>query len=716
MEHSIFMRESEVYLHASSGEEAPGCDDLSQLSAPERLAALQRTELFDSAPDPTFDRFTRIACRLLSTPISLVTLVDHERQFFMSASGPGAPWQSQNSTPLSHSLCKYVAAEKAKLIIENARTDARFASSGAVQEMGVVAYLGVPIFTPGSEAIGSFCVMDEVARSWTPGDVRALEDLGALVNSEVGIRWRIGERKRLAELLKNDDRFAECIADISPAALFVYDAPDGRSLYINQELWPALGYQPDDIEALGVKVLQRLMHPNDFPRFQEHLRHLRASPNNEPHTFEYRMRHADGEWRWFYSRDTILSRDGAGKVTRIAGSALDITLLKKAEQALRDADRRKDEFLATLAHELRNPLAAIRHAVEVLKEAAPDPESLAWARTVLDRQSHQLAAIVDDLIDVARITHGKVSLHKTPMDLEGAVQRTVQMLTPLAQSRHQHLEMSISGETLWVEADPARLEQIIVNLITNAIKYSDDEARIWVQVSREGNELLLRVRDTGIGIEADSLERIFELFAQVPATSERGSGGLGIGLTLIKRLAEMHGGSVTVFSEGRGKGSEFCVHLPALNPSPPSRDEPPAAAENAAAPPPRAKRQPERILIVDDNEDSARGLARILDRRGYTVQTVHQGTAALSASQEFQPDVVLLDIGLPGMNGHQVAEQLRAHGFRETLLLAITGYGQEQDIARSREAGFNFHFVKPVELAPLLAAIEGHEPAPETRL
>ncbi|MGV3534048.1 MAG: hybrid sensor histidine kinase/response regulator, partial [Chthoniobacteraceae bacterium] len=361
-----------------------------------------------------------------------------------------------------------------------------------------------------------------------------------------------------------------------------------------------------------------------------------------------------------------------------------------------------------LAHELRNPLAAIRHAVDVLGEPVEDHETLEWARTVLDRQSRQLAAIVDDLLDIARITRGKITLRKVPVDFAAVVERAVEILTPPAKARSQRLALSIEGGPLWVEGDPARLEQIVVNLINNAIKHCDDGVHISAQIQREGKDVLLRVCDNGTGIDPDRLDHIFELFAQMPASTERGADGLGIGLTLIKRLTEMHGGSVRALSEGRGKGSEFQVRIPAWDaPVVPAAAPLEVRREATATASPR---KPERILIVDDNEDSTRGLTRILERRHYEVRTVHTGAAALGAAQDFRPDVILLDIGLPGMNGHQVAEQLRANGFSETVLIAITGYGQERDIARSRQVGCDFHFVKPVDTDALLGAIDGTMP------
>src|SRR5690606_19687187 len=282
-----------------------------------------------SRSDGTFDRFTHIAARLLSTPISLVTLLDEHRQFFAGAAGPGYPWQAECSTALSHSLCKFVAAARAKLALEDARVDPRFNTCGAVQELRVVAYLGVPIVTPDAEAIGSFCVIDNVPHAWSQDDLQMLEELGALVNREVATHWHIGERKRLAEMLETEETLAERIVEVSPAGLYVYDATDGHSLYTNREFWPELGYTSEQAAGLGAQALVQLMHPDDLPHFTKHLAELRSLADGEFRSFEYRLRHADGGWRWFYNRDTILSRDPLGTVTRIVGGALDITALKE---------------------------------------------------------------------------------------------------------------------------------------------------------------------------------------------------------------------------------------------------------------------------------------------------------------------------------------------------------------------------------------------------
>jgi PAS domain S-box-containing protein len=380
----------------------------------------------------------------------------------------------------------------------------------------------------------------------------------------------------------------------------------------------------------------------------------------------------------------------------------DITDRKRAEEALKEADHRKDEFLAMLAHELRNPLAPIRTAAQVLRLKGPAEPHLQLARDVIERQVQQLTRLVDDLLDLSRISRGKLNVQLEPVDLATVITRAVEISRPLIDARKHHLEVSLPGQAVQVEGDPARLAQVVSNLLNNAAKYTEEGGRIWLTVEpaserrRRPREVLLRVRDTGVGIAADMLPSIFEMFTQVQGSVSRSEGGLGVGLTLVRSLVELHGGSVTALSEGLGQGSEFVVRLPLLQKPPPPA---PAAREQPTR---TRKAPPRRILVVDDNTDAAETLALLLRLIGHEVRTAYDAPTALDVARAQPPDVVLLDIGLPGTDGLEVARRLRQNlGLNDALLVALTGYGQDEDRRRSHKAGFNAHLVKPVDLDAL---------------
>jgi PAS domain S-box-containing protein len=361
---------------------------------------------------------------------------------------------------------------------------------------------------------------------------------------------------------------------------------------------------------------------------------------------------------------------------------------------VRDADRRKDEFLAMLAHELRNPLAPIRNALQIMKQPGADGSVVERVREMMERQVQHMTRMVDDLLDVSRITRGKIELRKEVVDLASVVSRTVETSRPLIEDRHQELTVDLPPEPVCLEADPTRLEQVLANLLNNAVKYTDHGGHIWLTAEQQGSELILRVRDTGVGIAADMLARIFEPFVQSDRVLHHSQGGLGIGLTLVRSLVEMHGGTVQAQSDGPGKGSEFVVCLPVFCQQ--QQIGGVTAADEGSEP---ARATPKRrILVVDDNVDAAESLAMLLRLEGHDVRVAHDGPAALAAVEADPPDIVFLDIGMPVMNGYDVAMLLRQRpGLEHLQLVAMTGWGQEEDRRRSQEAGFNHHLVKPAD-------------------
>ncbi|HZX77988.1 ATP-binding protein [Lysobacter sp.] len=371
---------------------------------------------------------------------------------------------------------------------------------------------------------------------------------------------------------------------------------------------------------------------------------------------------------------------------------------RRIEQALRDADRRKDEFLAMLAHELRNPIAAIRNASYQLLRGA-DAAGAERCNALIERQSALLAGLVDDLLDVSRITRGLIALHREPCDFPDIVHSAVTSLRPNIDEKQHELELTMPARAVTITGDPARIEQVVLNLVGNAIKYTDPGGRIGVQVAIDGDTATLRVRDNGIGMSGEMLERVFDLFSQAERGLARSQGGLGVGLTIVRRLVELHGGTVDARSEGPGLGSEFLVRLPLA----------PAARTVVAPPSPHGEHPVHamRILVVDDRIDCADSMADVLRMHGHQVQTAHDGASALEQAGLLRPHVVLLDLGLPDIDGFEVARRLRQDpGHAAVRLIAISGYGQPGDVQRAREAGFDRHFIKPVAVTDLIETLQ----------
>jgi signal transduction histidine kinase/FixJ family two-component response regulator len=376
--------------------------------------------------------------------------------------------------------------------------------------------------------------------------------------------------------------------------------------------------------------------------------------------------------------------------------------LREQAQQLAEGARRKDEFLATLAHELRNPLAPISNALQLLKRAGIEPAMRDAALAMGERQLSQLVRLVDELLDVSRISRGKVELRKEPVTLQAILQAALETARPQIDKAGHRLLLEIPAEPVRIHADLTRLAQAVTNLLINAAKFTEPGGEIRLTARCQGDEVLIAVQDSGIGMAATELPKLFELFAQIESSRHHRPGGLGIGLALVKSLVVLHGGRVEAASAGIGRGSTFTIHLPRCTDLP--AVQPGAAARDASAPPAAGRR----ILIVDDDADVADSTALLLSRSGHEVRTVYDGATALEAAATYRPEIVLLDIGMPGMDGHEVARRLRAQpAFQGTLLVALTGWGQEQDRRRSREAGFDHHLVKPVDPDVLEAVVRG---------
>ncbi len=460
------------------------------------------------------------------------------------------------------------------------------------------------------------------------------------------------------------------------------------------------GVGPDEPVTFDVFISR--VHPEDRALVQASMdRVLDPQRSSGRYETEYRVVDAAGNERWV--RGTGHVRFQHGRPLHVIGTVQDVSTQKAIEAALRVADRRKDEFLATLAHELRNPLAPIRNAAQILASPKLDETALQWSRQVIQRQVTHMAWLLDDLLDVARITQGKLELRRERISLAGVIETAVEAARPLIDGKRHALAIELPEPDVEIDADPLRLAQVISNLLTNAAKYTDPGGRIALVACLAPPNLAITVRDTGIGISPGALRSIFEMFSQVADTLSRSEGGLGIGLALIKGLVELHGGSIEARSEGAGRGSEFVVHLPL-----------PTAAGNAAvrseANPVGKPRSGRRVLVADDNQDAADSLGLILELAGHQVRVAHGGHSALQIAAEFHPDVVLLDIGMPDLNGYDTARALRAAPGGEDLeLIALTGWGHPDDKRRAAEAGFDRHLTKPVDPAALEALLRGAE-------
>lgn len=384
--------------------------------------------------------------------------------------------------------------------------------------------------------------------------------------------------------------------------------------------------------------------------------------------------------------------------------------LESTTAALQEANRRKDEFLAMLAHELRNPLAPIRTAVQLLRLKELDESQRAGARDMIERQVEHLVCLIEDLLDVSRITRGMITLHREPVLVDAIIARAIETTRPAIDARRHQLTLELPHELMTVDGDKTRLVQIIGNILHNAAKFTDAGGRIVLKVAREGREAVISVKDSGIGIPPDQLGPIFELFTRVHDESESGQSGLGIGLALVRRLAEMHDGTVTAYSAGPGLGAEFIVRLPLVA----TQAAPMVAQPTQSQAMPRVEAR--RILIADDNYDAADALAILLKFRGHDARVAHDGEEALAVAQKFEPHVVLLDLGMPKMDGYETARRIRRELWgKQAMLVAVTGWGQQKDRQRTAEAGFDAHLVKPVTDFDLLQALAaGAEPRPKS--
>ncbi len=507
----------------------------------------------------------------------------------------------------------------------------------------------------------------------------------------------ITERKRAEALLRQSVERFRILAESMPLIIFTAQ-PDGALDYFNQHWAEFTGLPNGAIENLN---WARFVHPEDLVETDRQWRHSVAT--GTPLQLEHRFRRSDGDSRWHLSRANAL-RDVAGNLLIWTGSSTDIDDQKCSENTLKQADQRKNEFLAMLAHELRNPLAALNCGLALLTGASHESDRN-WALTMAEHQVRHLTRMIDDLLDTSRITRGTFHLRLERVRPAELIERAVASVRHLADAQGHHLLLAMAPDLPELEADPARLEQVICNLLTNAVKFTPRDGRIELSVDTERGDLVLTVRDTGIGIAPDFLPHVFDSFAQVDKSLVRERGGLGIGLTLVKAIVELHGGSVEARSDGLHRGSEMIVRLPTLGVDDAVGSGPPSLGDRSILGADRVSEQ-RRILVVEDNLDYALGLRRLLESSGHEVRIYNDGLEALSQAPAFDPDVVIVDLGLPGMDGYEMARRIREDpSFARVKLVVISGSASQEDQERSRKIGVDEHLAKPVRLDELLRVV-----------
>ncbi len=561
-------------------------------------------------------------------------------------------------------------------VIHDARHDSRAVQLRAseLSPLGIGALISVPLLR-GGLPVALLFVVAAAPRRWSTSEVELAEHVA-------GIVWPAFEKARADRALAASEERLRLAQAVARVGVWEWD-PESDYCFLSPECHDLFGVDPASPHRLS--ELLECIDPEDVGEVKEALDACRSSGSRD---FEYRYRHPANGQCWIHSKTGAVWHAGR---QRIVGIHLDVTGRKHAEATLQEVNQRKDEFLAMLAHELRNPLAPIRNAAQIMRLYTKGNPKLEWVRAVIERQSRHLTRLVDDLLDVSRIVRGQITLEKATVELNDIVRHALETSRPLMRERKHELTVSVPGDSIRLEADLTRLAQVLANLLINAAKYTPEGGHIWLEAEREGSGVLLRVRDTGMGITPSLLPRVFDLFTQGARTLDRAQGGLGIGLTLVKRIVEMHGGTVQARSGGSGEGSEFILRLPVLS-------APRLAAQQEQARPSEADHgERVRVLVVDDNVDAAESIAMLLSLQGHEVRSVHAAKEALETARSFHPHLVLLDIGLPGMDGYEVARRLRSQQFENMRIVAITGYGQQSDRDRAREAGFDQHLVKPID-------------------
>ncbi|HUO81967.1 MAG TPA: ATP-binding protein [Gammaproteobacteria bacterium] len=554
-------------------------------------------------------------------------------------------------------------------------------------------------------ALGSWLLIEpagQLSENWSA--IASFLVIGTIISIVNGTRHRtvlrtasreqqlgqeVADRERAEASLREGETRFRLMADHAPVLVWM-SGTENRGTWFNRP-W---------LEFVGRTMAQEIgtgwaenVHPEDVDKCGQ--TRSAAFDARQPFDMEFRLRRHDGAWRWVLDNGVPLyGADGA--FTGYIGSCIDITERKVAEEALRQADQRKNDFLAALAHELRNPLAPIRNGLQILKAADDGRPAVSHTRQMMERQLQQMVRIIDDLLDVTRITQGELELRRERVGLLSIVRSAIETSQPVIEESGNELVVELPEQSGELDADPVRMAQVISNLLNNAAKYTPAGGRIRLAVETTNGSARIQVSDTGVGIPPEQLAHVFQMFYQGAGGPDRPQGGLGIGLTLASELVQLHGGSIEAHSPGTGLGSEFTVRVPMLAEE--AELAPPGDAPAAEA----AMHGSQRILVVDDNVDAAESLAMLLRLDGHDVATAHDGGEAVASTASYKPDIVLLDLGMPELDGYSAARQIRQQpGGRDILLIALTGWGQDDDRRRTKAAGFDAHVVKPVDPSSL---------------
>ncbi|SHG54612.1 ATP-binding protein [Massilia sp. CF038] len=573
-------------------------------------------------------------------------------------------------------------------VVNDTESDARVADvRDAYRQIAIRAVISVPVLKEGRFVAG-MALHQNAPRMWQAQEIKLLE----LVASRC---WESIERSRVTQASIESEAKFRTITNAMPQMVWSTLA-DGNHDYFNQQWYEYTGVPRGSTDGAG---WNGIFHPDDQAHARERWAHSLAT--GETYEIQYRLRHHSGQYRWVLGR-ALPVHDEHGAIIRWMGTCTDIDAQKRAEVELREMNSRKDEFLAMLAHELRNPLAPIASAAYLLKLGKSDPARIEQVSDIITRQVHHMTALVDDLLDVSRVTRGQIELEQHPVDLNAMVISAIEQARPLIDLRQHHLHLDAGPAGLTVCGDRTRLVQVVANLLNNAAKYTSQGGQIGLVLASEGAHARITVTDNGSGIEPGLLPHIFDLFTQGARTPDRAQGGLGLGLTLVKSIVTLHGGTVTADSDGAGKGSRLTITLPLRGASQPVTAQ--------AAPPVAQPVRPARLLIVDDNVDAAESLRALLVAQGHAVQVASEPHRALALALAEPPDIYILDIGLPDMDGYELSRRLHAQpGNAGAMFIALTGYGQGNDLVLSKKAGFDYHFIKPLDMQAFHAILAGRK-------
>lgn len=658
-----------------------------------RLDRLRRLGVLDTEAEAVLDSFTELAAAITGMPIALISLIDDDRQWFKSAIGI----PQGGETPREFSFCGHAIASGDDVFeVEDASRDPRFCDNPFVEGLPHVAhYAGASLVMPGGERIGTICVVDDQPGRLDDHTRHLLTQLARSIVRVLLLREserNLGARLKVESALRETEAKFRTMTEAMPQMAWS-SRPDGHHDFFSRNWYEFTGDEPGQCDG---ERWQGQIHPEDLDGVLGRWRHSLAT--GDAYESTYRLRRHDGEYRWVLGRARAV-RDDAGTIIRWMGTCTDIHDQKRIQEELQEANQRKDEFLAMLAHELRNPLAPVSTAVQLLKLTADDPERVRRTSELIGRQVMHMSELVDDLLDVSRVTRGLVKIEHETVNLQQVVSDALEQVRPQIESREHSVALQLQGLPVHVRGDRVRLVQVLANLLNNAAKYTPEGGRIEVRLHAQGKQALLEVQDNGSGMDPVLLPQVFDLFTQAKRTPDRAQGGLGVGLALVRSLVELHGGSVRAASPGKGLGSTFSVTLPLVEAMQPATPDTPAPAP--------VHGEGLRIMVVGDNADAAELMGVWLETQGHRVTVKTDARDALATAKLDPAEVYVLDIGLPEMDGYELARRLRADPrTRKATLIALTGYGQAQDILQSRQSGFDHHFVKPADPTRLAVVIE----------